>query len=54
MAIDPFVLVIDKHLDAMTKLADRHVVLEKGHVVWAGSSEQLAADPSVRRRWLQV
>jgi branched-chain amino acid transport system ATP-binding protein len=47
-------LVIDKHLDAMTKLADRHVVLEKGHVVWSGSSEQLAADPSVRQRWLQV
>ena len=38
----------------MTKLADRHVVIEKGHVVWSGSSEQLAADPSVRQRWLQV
>jgi branched-chain amino acid transport system ATP-binding protein len=48
------ILVVDKHLDAMTKLADRHVVLEKGHVVWSGSSEQLAADPSVRQRWLQV
>jgi branched-chain amino acid transport system ATP-binding protein len=48
------ILVVDKHLDAMTRLADRHVVLEKGHVVWSGSSEQLAADPSVRQRWLQV
>jgi branched-chain amino acid transport system ATP-binding protein len=48
------ILVVDKHLDAMTKLADRHVVLEKGHVVWSGSSERLAADPSVRQRWLQV
>jgi branched-chain amino acid transport system ATP-binding protein len=38
----------------MIRLADRHVVLEKGHVVWTGSSDQLAADPSVRERWLQV
>jgi branched-chain amino acid transport system ATP-binding protein len=48
------ILLVDKHLDAMTKLADRHVVLEKGHVVWSGSSAALAADPTVRQRWLQV
>ncbi|MTW18542.1 ATP-binding cassette domain-containing protein [Rhodoplanes serenus] len=48
------ILVVDKHLEAMTRLADRHVVLEKGHVVWTGSSAALAADPTVRQRWLQV
>ena len=48
------ILLVDKHLDALTKLADRHVVLEKGHVVWTGTSAELAADPSVRRRYLQV
>ncbi|RAI43648.1 ABC transporter ATP-binding protein [Rhodoplanes roseus] len=48
------ILLVDKHLDAMTRLADRHVVLEKGHVVWCGSSTELAADQSVRQRWLQV
>ena len=37
-----------------TRLADRHVVIEKGHVVWTGTSAALAADPSVRRRYLQV
>lgn len=48
------ILLVDKHLDAMTRLADRHVVIEKGHVVWTGSSSALAADPTVRQRWLQV
>ena len=48
------ILVVDKHLDALTRLADRHVVIEKGHVVWTGSSSELKADPSVRQRYLQV
>ena len=48
------ILLVDKHLDALAKLADRHVVIEKGHVVWSGTSHQLAADPTIRQRWLQV
>ncbi|MBI3702599.1 MAG: ABC transporter ATP-binding protein [Rhizobiales bacterium] len=48
------ILLVDKHLDALLKLADRHVVLEKGEVAWTGTSAQLAADPSVRQRYLQV
>jgi branched-chain amino acid transport system ATP-binding protein len=36
------------------KLADRHVVIEKGHVVWSGSSDSLKNDPTVRQRYLQV
>jgi len=48
------ILLVDKHLDALQKLADRHVVIEKGHVVWTGTSAQLAADPSVRQRFLQA
>jgi branched-chain amino acid transport system ATP-binding protein len=31
---------VDKHLDALTKVADRHVVIEKGHVVWTGTSAE--------------
>ncbi|MGZ8323678.1 MAG: ABC transporter ATP-binding protein, partial [Rhodoplanes sp.] len=42
------ILLVDKHLDALTKLADRHVVIEKGHVVWTGDSAALAADPTIR------
>ncbi len=48
------ILLVDKHLDALIKLADRHVVLEKGEVAWTGSSTQLRADPTVRQRFLQV
>jgi branched-chain amino acid transport system ATP-binding protein len=48
------ILLVDKHLDALTKLADRHVVIEKGHVVWTGTSPALAADPSISTRYLQV
>jgi branched-chain amino acid transport system ATP-binding protein len=48
------ILIVDKHLDALTKFADRHVVIEKGRVVWTGSSAALSADPSVRQRYLQV
>jgi branched-chain amino acid transport system ATP-binding protein len=48
------ILLVDKHIDALLKLADRHVVIEKGHVVWSGSSTVLAADLTVRQRYLQV
>ena len=48
------ILLVDKHLDALTRIADRHVVLEKGHAVWTGTSAALTADPTVRRRYLQV
>ena len=48
------ILVIDKNVDALIKLADRHVILEKGHVVWAGTSAALAADPVAKERYLSV
>ena len=48
------ILLVDKHLDALQKLADWHVVIEKGHVVWTGTTAALAADSSIRQRYLQV
>jgi branched-chain amino acid transport system ATP-binding protein len=48
------ILIVDKHLDALVTLADRHVVIEKGHVVWTGDSPALARDPMVRQRYLQA
>ncbi len=48
------ILLVDKHIEALLKLADRHVVIEKGYVVWSGSSSALAADLTVRQRYLQV
>jgi branched-chain amino acid transport system ATP-binding protein len=48
------VLIVDKHLDALVKLADRHAIIEKGQVVWTGTSATLSADPSIAQRYLQV
>jgi len=48
------ILVIDKNVDALVTLADRHVILEKGHVVWAGTSAALAADPVAKQQYLSV
>jgi branched-chain amino acid transport system ATP-binding protein len=48
------ILLIDKNLGAIMRLADRHVVIEKGQVVWTGTSADLAAAPEVRDTWLHV
>ncbi len=37
------ILVVDRNLDALMRLADRHNVVEKGRVVWSGTSGELAA-----------
>ena len=48
------ILVIDKYVQRLIALADRHVILEKGVVVWAGSSEALQADRGLWQRYLGV
>ena len=48
------ILVIDKDVKSLTQVADRHYVLEKGRVVWSGSSAELAADQNVQHRYLGV
>jgi branched-chain amino acid transport system ATP-binding protein len=48
------ILVIDKDVKALTRVADRHYVLEKGRVVWNGTSAQLAASQDIQHRHLGV
>jgi len=48
------ILVIDKDVKALTRIADRHYVLEKGRVVWSGSSADLAASEDVQHKYLGV
>jgi branched-chain amino acid transport system ATP-binding protein len=48
------ILVIDKDVRALTRVADRHYVLEKGRVVWCGSSAQLRENRDVQHRYLGV
>jgi branched-chain amino acid transport system ATP-binding protein len=47
-------LVIDKDVRALTRIADRHYVLEKGRVVWTGGSAELAANAEIQHRYLGV
>ncbi|HKW38464.1 MAG TPA: ABC transporter ATP-binding protein [Burkholderiales bacterium] len=48
------ILIIDKDLGALTRIADRHYVIEKGRVVWSGGSGELAANREVQHRYLGV
>ena len=48
------ILVIDKDVAALTRVADRHYVLEKGRVVWSGTSAELSANSDVQHRYLGV
>ncbi len=48
------ILVIDKNLDHLLRIADRHFIVEKGIVVWNGSSAEFLAQPDLRARYMGV
>jgi branched-chain amino acid transport system ATP-binding protein len=48
------ILVIDKDVKALCRVADRHYVLEKGRVAWSGSSAELMGNTELQRRYLGV
>jgi branched-chain amino acid transport system ATP-binding protein len=48
------ILLIDKNVEALTRLADHHYVLEKGRVVWSGTSPELRARADVQHKYLGV
>jgi branched-chain amino acid transport system ATP-binding protein len=48
------ILVVDKYVQRLIALADRHVILEKGRIAWAGSSAALNADRALWQRYLGV
>jgi branched-chain amino acid transport system ATP-binding protein len=48
------VLVIDKNVGALMRVAGRHFLIERGKVVWSGGSVELAAAPDVQHRYLGV
>jgi len=48
------ILVIDKNLDSLMKLANRHCIMENGRVVWGGSTAELAGDETLKARYLGV
>jgi len=48
------ILVVDKNIDALARIANRHYIIEKGKVVWTGSSGELQADEDLQHRYLGV
>ncbi len=48
------ILVIDKNLHALLRIADRHYILERGRVVWEGDSESLGNETEIQHRYLGV
>ena len=48
------ILLIDKNVAALTRIADRHYIIEKGQVVWTGTSPQLAAASDIQQRYLSI
>lgn len=48
------VLVIDKNIRALSRIAHRHYILEKGRVVWTGDSQELTRSDDLRHRFLGV
>lgn len=48
------ILVIDKNVDALIEIADRHYVIERGCITWSGNSHELAQAPDVQHRYLGI
>ncbi|GAU80150.1 ABC transporter ATP-binding protein [Bosea sp. BIWAKO-01] len=48
------ILLIDKNINVLKRIADRHYILEKGRTVWSGSSADLAAQAEMVHRYVGV
>ena len=48
------ILVVDKNLNDLIKLADRHYIVEKGQVVWHGSTSEFTADTLIKEKYLGI
>ena len=46
------ILVIDKNVSDIARIADQHFIVEKGQTVWSGSSVELESDRSISTRYL--
>jgi len=53
-ALGQSILVIDKNIRDLARIADRHLILEKGRIAWTGTSADLTDDPALAERYLGV
>jgi len=48
------ILLIDKNIDRLLEMADRHYVIEKGRVAWSGTTDEFSADETISQRYLEI
>ncbi|MGY2888744.1 branched-chain amino acid transport system ATP-binding protein [Bradyrhizobium sp. USDA 4524] len=48
------VLVIDKNVGNLARIADRHYIIERGRTVWSGTSGELIAEPDLQHKYLGI
>jgi branched-chain amino acid transport system ATP-binding protein len=48
------ILVIDKNVGHLTRICDRHFIIERGRTVWSGTSDALMAEPDLQHRYLGI
>jgi branched-chain amino acid transport system ATP-binding protein len=48
------ILVIDKNVGHLTRICDRHFIIERGRTVWSGASDALMADVDLQHRYLGI
>ena len=48
------ILLIDKNLKSLMKVADRHYIVEKGQIVWTGNSDEFNSSPDLQKRYIGI
>ncbi|MBR0763911.1 ABC transporter ATP-binding protein [Bradyrhizobium japonicum] len=48
------ILVVDKNVDRLARICDRHYIIERGKTVWSGTSVELMAEPDLQHKYLGI
>ncbi|WP_246648514.1 ABC transporter ATP-binding protein [Bradyrhizobium canariense] len=48
------ILVVDKNVDHLARICDRHTIIERGKTVWSGTSDELMAEPDLQHKYLGI
>ncbi|WP_249136553.1 ABC transporter ATP-binding protein [Bradyrhizobium canariense] len=48
------ILVVDKNVDHLARICDRHFIIERGKTVWSGTSDELLAEPDLQHKYLGI
>ncbi|AWM03859.1 ABC transporter ATP-binding protein [Bradyrhizobium amphicarpaeae] len=48
------ILVVDKNIEHLARICDRHTIIERGKTVWSGTSDELMAEPDLQHKYLGI